>query len=108
MFQATPPREGRLRLTLALVRYKDVSIHAPREGRRGRKATFDWLFEFQSTPPHEGRPKFALDTLPLRIVSIHAPTRGATSSVRAVNGKCVVSIHAPTRGATRLALYIQC
>ena len=55
MFQSTPPREGRLRLTLALVRYKDVSIHAPREGRRGRKATFDWLFEFQSTPPHEGR-----------------------------------------------------
>ena len=39
----------------------------------------------------------------VRAVSIHAPTRGATSSVRAVNGKCVVSIHAPARGATESA-----
>ena len=86
MFQSTPPREGRLRLTLALVRYKDVSIHAPREGRRGWKATFDWLFEFQSTPP----------------------TRGATEEYAEIMRLFKVSIHAPTRGATRLALYIQC
>ena len=78
MFQSTPPREGRLRLTLALVRYKDVSIHAPREGRRGWKATFDWLFEFQSTPPHEGRHGL-LCTFNVDVrVSIHAPARGAT------------------------------
>ena len=44
----------------------------------------------------------------VRAVSIHAPTRGATSSVRAVNGKCVVSIHAPTRGATMASSFTSC
>ena len=50
MFQSTPPREGRLRLTLALVRYKDVSIHALREGRLIRKIIGKFFKSFNPRP----------------------------------------------------------
>ena len=79
-FQSTPPREGRLPMTI----------------RFSRDAK-----EFQSTPPREGRPASRHRRRPMRCVSIHAPARGATAqpSDRAHAIACV-SIHAPARGAT--------
>ena len=73
-FNPRPPRWGRrIRITRLRMRFNPRPTRGatnannaraytnvfqstpPREGRRGWKATFDWLFEFQSTPPHEGR-----------------------------------------------------
>ena len=56
MFQSTPPRRGRPRISGGLTR----------------------RFGFQSTPPRRGRPPHILPPPPGRRVSIHAPAQGAT------------------------------
>jgi len=55
-FQSTPPRRGRLTVSVAQANCFSVSIHAPAKGATWALSMYGNGGAFQSTPPRRGRP----------------------------------------------------
>ena len=84
LFQFTPLREGR----------RKISVHL-----------FRWFY-FNSRPSARGDANGYLLSNMTVMISIHAPPRGATVQKGNLQNAQVISIHAPPRGATKRSLRV--
>ena len=98
-FQSTPPRGGRLLLTLRAVLNGQFQSTPPRGGRQVLLAVGALFRKFQSTPPRGGRPS-VIDNLCVVSPFQSTPPRGGRQPRQNAIFTEEVSIHAPARGAT--------
>ena len=103
-FQSTPPARGATYYLLCKHRFRDISIHAPREGGdHGCCVIPQTHRHFNPRPPRGGRPVWVLRNTSRCTFQSTPPARGATAAVCDLYQNCGYFNPRPPRGGRLIA-----